>query len=131
MVSNKEFISLFFPPGTFKYFDMEEINVKEGKEKYMGVYGFDDEYTVVFTEKEKLPEDPRMYQNKKLRTKGYSEVTLEDFPIRGRKTKLLFRIRKWQIEGEEGIIQRKLEISSEGVRYTGEFGFFFEERNRH
>ena len=109
---------------------MVDIEVKEGKEKYMGKYGFDDEYTVVLVEKEILPEDPRMYQDKKLRTKGYSDISLEDFPIRGRKTRLKYRVRKWQVEGEKGIIQRKLEISAEGVRYTGEFAFFFEEGNR-
>ena len=125
-----EFFSFFLPPDSLKYFDMVDIEVKEGKEKYMGKYGFDDEYTVVLVEKEILPEDPRMYQDKKLRTKGYSDISLEDFPIRGRKTRLKYRVRKWQVEGEKGIIQRKLEISAEGVRYTGEFAFFFEEGNR-
>lgn len=126
----KEFIGYFLPPGTQEYFDVESFEVKEGEEKYLGKYGFDDEYTLVLKEKEKLPNDPKLYSNKKLRTKGYSEITLEDFPIRGRKTSLRFRIRKWQVDGEPGIIQRKLEISSEGVRYSGEFGFFFEEGNR-
>ena len=125
-----EFYSFFLPPDSLKYFDMVDIEVKEGKEKYMSKYGFDDEYTVVLVEKEILPEDPRMYQDKKLRTKGYSDISLEDFPIRGRKTRLKYRVRKWQVEGEKGIIQRKLEISAEGVRYTGEFAFFFEEGNR-
>ena len=125
-----EFYSFFLPPDSLRYFDMVDIEVKEGKEKYMGKYGFDDEYTVVLVEKEILPEDPRMYQDKKLRTKGYSDISLEDFPIRGRKTRLKYRVRKWQVEGEKGIIQRKLEISAEGVRYTGEFAFFFEEGNR-
>ena len=125
-----EFFSFFLPPDSLKYFDMVDIEVKEGKEKYMSKYGFDDEYTVVLVEKEILPEDPRMYQDKKLRTKGYSDISLEDFPIRGRKTRLKYRVRKWQVEGEKGIIQRKLEISAEGVRYTGEFAFFFEEGNR-
>ena len=130
MIDPKEFFALFLPPKTLEYFDMSDYEIKEGKEKYMGIYGFDDEYTLVLVEKEKLPEDPKLYQNKKLRTKGYSDITLDDFPIRGRKTKLRFRIRKWQVEGEPGIIQRKLEVSAEGVRYTGEFGFFFEEGNR-
>ena len=126
----KELFSFFLPPDSLKYFEIENIEVKEGKEKYLGEYGFDDEYTIVFIEKEKLPDDPRKYENKKLRTKGYSEINIEDFPIRGRKTKLRFRIRKWQIEGEPGIVQRKFDIKAEGVRYTREFAFFFKERNR-
>lgn len=130
MMDLKEFIGMFLPPDTLNYFDVETIEVKEGKEKYLGKYGFDDEYTIVLLEKQILPNHPSIYKNKKLRTKGYSAISLEDFPVRGRKTTLLFRIRKWQIEGQEGIIQRKLDISAEGVRYSGEFAFFFEEADR-
>lgn len=130
MMDPIEFYSYFLPPDTLKYFDIVDIEVKEGKEKYMGKYGFEDEYTIVLVEKEKLPEDRDQYANKKLRTKGYSDINLEDFPLRGRKTTLKYRVRKWQVEGEDGLIQRKLEIRTEGVKYTGEFAFFFEEGNR-
>lgn len=129
-MDERKFIGMFLPEDTLKYFDIEDIEVKEGKEKYLGKYGFDDEYTIVLREKEILPQYPNLYKNKKLRTKGYSEKTLEDFPIRGRKTSLKFRIRKWEVEGEKGIVQRKLDIAAEGVKYTGEFAFFFDEGNR-
>jgi hypothetical protein len=33
------------------------------------------------------------------------------------------------VEGEKGIIMRDIEISTEGVKYTKEFSFFFEENN--
>jgi hypothetical protein len=130
MIEMEEFIGYFLPPDSLRYFNIEGMEVKEGKSKYLGKYGFDDEYTIVLKEKESLPDDPKIYETKKLRTKGYSEIRIEDFPIRGRKTSLIFRIRKWQVEGEEEIIQRKLEIKAEGVRYTGEFAFFFTEGNR-
>lgn len=130
MIDPKEFFALFLPPDTQKYFDFETVEVKEGPTKYMGKYGFDDEYTLVLVEKEILPDHPNIYKGKQLRTKGYSDIILEDFPLRGRKTKLLFRRRKWQIEGEPGIIQRKFEISTKGVRYTEDFAFFFEARDR-
>jgi len=126
----EEIIGFFLPPGTLDYFNIESIEVEEGKEKYLGKYGFDDRYTVVFVEKDILPNHPALYKGKHLRTKGYSEKTIEDFPIRGRKTRLRFRRRKWKVSGEEGIIQRKIEITAEGVKYTKEFAFFFEEGNR-
>jgi hypothetical protein len=91
MIDPKEFFALFLPPDTLKYFDFETVEVKEGPTKYMGKYGFDDEYTLVLVEKEILPDHSNIYKGKKLRTKGYSELSLEDFPIRGRKTKLKFR----------------------------------------
>jgi transposase len=126
----KEFYSFFLPPNTLEYFDMRDMKVKEGKEKYMGKYSFDDEYTIVLVEKERLPEDRGKHEGKRLRTKGYTDILLEDFPLRGRKTTLQYRIRKWQVEGEKGTFQRKIEIKTEGVKYTGEFAFFFEEGDR-
>jgi hypothetical protein len=126
----EELIGYFLPKDTLKYFEIEKIDVMEGKEKYMGKYGFDDEYTVVLKEREILPDHPQMYTEQKIRTKGYSSIVIEDFPIRGRKTNLKFRIRKWQAEGAPMIIQRKFEISHEGVKYSDEFAFFFEEGNR-
>ena len=126
----EEFIGYFLPKDTLKYFNIETMEVLEGKEKYMGKYGFDDEYTIVLKEKGDLPDDPKMHTGQKLRTKGYSDVRIEDFPIRGRKTELRFRIRKWQAEGDPMIIQRRFDISAEGVKYSDEFAFFFEERDR-
>jgi len=126
----EEVLGYILPKDTLKYFEIEEMDVLEGKEKYMGKYGFDDEYTIVLREREKLPDHPKMHTEQKIRTKGYSSIVVEDFPIRGRKTNLKFKIRKWQAEGDPMIIQRKYEISHEGVKYSEEFAFFFEERNR-
>jgi len=118
------------PPGTLEYFELAEMEVEEGKEKYMGKYGFDDKYTIVLKEKSNLPLFALLKSaNKRVRTKGYSERVLEDFPIRGRKTKLKFQIRKYQIEGENKIYQRKFMISTERISMTDEFSFFFEEGN--
>jgi len=121
----QEFIGYFLPPGTLEYFNIKDFQIEEGKEKYMGIYGFDDQYKIILEEKQILPNHPSIYKGKHLRTKGYSEKVIEDFPIRGRKTSLIFRRRKWQVEGEEGIIMRSIEISAEGVKYTKEFSFFF------
>jgi transposase len=130
MIETKEVLGYFLPPGTLDYFNIKDFKIEEGEEKYMGLYGFDDHYSIILEEKQQLPQHPNIYQGQHLRTKGYSEKTIEDFPIRGRKTTLVFRRRKWQVEGEKGIIMRDIEISTEGVKYTKEFSFFFEENNR-
>jgi len=126
----KDFLALFLPSDTLKYFEIERMEVKEGKTKYMGKYGFDDHYTIVLKEKEEINLPKSLKAKGKLRTKGYSEKTIEDFPIRGRKTTLLFKRRKYQIEGDTKIYQLDFNISVEGVKYTEEFAFFFEEPNR-
>lgn len=126
-METQELLGYFLPADTLEYFEIETFEIKEGKEKYLGKYGFDDQYTLVLKEKNIIPDIPALDSNKQLRTKGYSEKLLEDYPIRGRKTRLRFRIRKWQVEGEKGIYQRKLKISTKGVKYTKEYAFFFEE----
>ena len=128
-MKTQELLGYFLPSDTLEYFEIEKFEIKEGKEKYLGKYGFDDQYTIVLKEKNILPDIPALDTNKPLRTKGYSEKIIEDYPIRGRKTRLKFRIRKWQIDREKGIYQRKLEISTKGVKYTKEYAFFFEEGN--
>jgi hypothetical protein len=121
------FLELVLPPRTFEYFELSEAKVKEGKEKYMGLYGFDDTYTIILQEKDIIPEVIKQAaKGKRIRTKGYSEHGLSDFPIRGRKTVLVYRIRKWQIEGDRKIYQGKYEISQAGVNYTKDFSFFFD-----
>ena len=125
----KEVLSYFLPSGTLEYFDLREIKVKEGKTKYMGKYGFDDEYTVILEEKDNLALFGEL-RGEKVRTKGYSEKLIDDFPIRGRKTKLKYRIRKYQKQGDKKIYQRKYSITPEGVTFSEEFAFFFEGENR-
>ena len=125
----KEVLGYFLPAGTLDYFDIKEIKVKAGKKKYMGKYGFDDEYTVILEEKNNLPLFGEL-RGGKVRTKGYSEKLLDDFPIRGRKTILKFRVRKYQKEGEEKIYQRRFSITAEKVSMTEEFAFFFEGEDR-
>lgn len=126
--SIRAYLTLLLPPNTFDYFELIDMEVKEGEEKYMGLYGFDDEYTLILEEKEIVSEEIKhAAKGKALRTKGYSEIGMRDFPIRGRKTKLIYRIRKWQIEDEPKIYQGKYEITQEGVKYTREFAFFFDE----
>lgn len=121
-------LEFVLPPGTLEYFEISEMQIEEGKEKYMGKYGFDDKYTIVLIEKTNLPLlEPLKSSNKKVRTKGYSERILDDFPIRGRKTRLKFLIRKYQLEGENKLYQREFSISTERISMSEEFAFFFEE----
>ncbi len=129
-MEEKEILGYFLPPGSLDYFEVKDLKIIEGEEKYEGLYGFDDHYKIILEEKQVLPNQPSIHKGKHIRTKGYSEKVIEDFPIRGRKTSLIFRRRKWQVDGEKTIVMREIEISAEGVKYTKEFSFFFEENNR-
>ncbi len=125
-ISIEEFIGYFLPPGSLEYFEIKDFRIKEANEKYMGKYGFDDEYTIILEEKSNLPVIEQLKGKNKIRTKGYSQKRLEDFPIRGRKTTLIYRIRKYVAEGENKVYQRNFTISNQGVSISEEFSFFFE-----
>ena len=50
-MKTEELLGYFLPTGTLEYFEIETLEIKEGKEKYLGQYGFDDQYTLVLKEK--------------------------------------------------------------------------------
>lgn len=100
---------LVFPAQVFEWFDPVE--------------GTKDAHTVhvVFEEKNIPPvTDP----NKKILSKGFRDITISDFPIRGRTTLLTFRRRVWQIEGEPGVIKRDIQLSFPGTLLEKEFADF-------
>lgn len=108
----EELFELFLPSGLLSNFNYEET-IKGNKH-----------YTFVFKEKNIKPAVSE--SNKKLRFKGYQPITLEDYPIRGRKVSLLLRRRIWQIEGESGTIVRNIELQFPNTQLEKEFAIFFE-----
>ena len=110
----------FLPPGTLEDFIVTDFTEEAGKEE------FDEIYYIELTEKEYKP---TIFENANVRQKGYSEKRIMDFPVRGRKTVLIYRRRKWEIEGQAGIYMRPLEINAEGVKLSSDFAFFFTEED--
>lgn len=102
-------LRVVFPEQIFEWFDPLE--------------GTKDSNTVriVFQEKNIPPvADP----NKKILSKGFTDITISDFPIRGRATLLTFRRRYWQIEGESGVIKRDIKLPFPGTLLEKEFADF-------
>lgn len=100
---------LVFPEEVYKWFDPVE-GMKDA-----------DAVHIVFEEKN-IP--PITDQNKRILSKGFTDITITDFPIRGRTTFLTFRRRYWQIEGEPGIIKRDIKLSFPGTLLEKEFADF-------
>ncbi len=108
----EELLEIFLPVGLLSQFYYEET-IKGNKH-----------YTFVFKEKNIKPVVSE--SNKKLRFKGYKPITLEDYPVRGRKVSLLLKRRIWQIEGESGTILRHIELQFPNTKLEKEFALFFE-----
>jgi hypothetical protein len=117
----KELVELFLPEGILEYFDYVGYERKSKEESKP--YG---EVTIILVEKNTVPKLPEEYQDRKIRQKGFKEIRVDDFPVRGKKVKLLLRRRVWQIEGSEEVFKKEILTTYPGTKLEKEFAFFFE-----
>ena len=111
MQERELFLGLILPERVLEYFDIKGSS--KTKEKI----------TVLLEEKNNPPV-PKGKEGKKITSKGFTDITITDFPIRGRKTLLTFRRRYWQIEGEKELLKRDIKLCAEGTQLEKEFGNF-------
>ena len=110
----KSILELILPEGIFEWFDIA------GGDK--------DEKDLKITLIEKnIPPVPEELKDKEIRSKGFKDITITDFPIRGRRTLLTFRRRYWQIEGQKELLKRNIQLSFPGTQLEKEFADFLKE----
>ena len=109
----QELAELLLPEGILEYFDYESY-IKENKE-----------ITITLVEKNIVPKLPEEYRDKKVRQKGFKDIRVDDFPLRGKKVRLLLRRRVWQIEGESKLFKREIPTTYPGTKLEKEFAIFF------
>lgn len=120
----KELAELFLPEGILEHFEYAGYERKSKEE--IKPYG---EITIILEEKNVVPQLPEEYRAKKVRQKGFKEIRVDDFPIRGKKVKLLLKRRIWQIEGVEKLYKQEIMATYPGTKLEKEFAIFFEGRN--
>ncbi len=65
-------------------------------------------------------------------SKGFlNEVTIQDFPLRGKLVYLHIKRRRWTDKNTNEIIQRDWNLIAQGTRMTLEFAAFLKEINRY
>lgn len=52
----------------------------------------------------------------------FQDITIRDFPVRGRETFLTFHRRRWRVGSE--ILRREIKLCAPGTRLEEEFGLF-------
>ena len=115
----KEIAELFLPEGILEYFEFTGYERKSREE--VKPYG---EITIILEEKNVVPKIPEEYRDRKIRQKGFKEIRVDDFPIRGRKVKLLLKRRVWQIEGTEEVFKKEIMTTYPGTKLEKEFAAF-------
>ncbi|WP_299230211.1 hypothetical protein [uncultured Bacteroides sp.] len=94
---------LLLPEGTLDYFNISDV--KESN-----------------TEIIMKNEVPKEYSESKVESKGfYDPLTVQDFPIRGKKVFLNIRRRRWVLKDEDRYVSRNWKLVAQGSRMTQEF----------
>ena len=104
-------LNLILPPGVFDWFDIIK-----------GV-GDHDQIHIILEEKNIPPLTPSS-EGRNILSKGFKEITVTDFPIRGRNTLLTFRRRYWQVEGQKELLKRDIKLCLPGTQLEAEFAGF-------
>lgn len=100
----------------------------EGLEKDFEVESFEkggETFEIVLVEKNIPPSHvPAQYRGRKIVNNVLSLKTVEDFTLRGRRTRIVLKRRYWQYEGIKEMYTRPLDVCFSGTTLTKELGSF-------
>ena len=114
MKINEDIFELIFPKEVFEWFDLVE-----GKQDANNVY-------IVFAEKD-LPPLTAQDKQQKIVARKWHEITITDFPLRGKRTLLTFRRRYWKLAGQKEYLKRDIQLTWPGTQLAKEFADFLKE----
>jgi hypothetical protein len=111
-----ELLKLFLPELLVEHFEI--TNSKQ-----------DGETLHLFFEEHNKP--PIEHTSKTLISKGFhDEITIQDFPLRGKRVLLHIKRRRWTDKQTKSIVQRDWNLVAKGSRMTEEFAVFLKEISR-
>ena len=117
------YLSYIFPKGLLEHFQIIEFkelyNEKEKSHFYEIVL---EENNIILGDI-----DPSLYESK-----GFTEVVLQDFPIRGKSVFLRFKRRRWRLKtGKNSIIRNDFSFVAVGSGFTKELSDFLKDSGRY
>lgn len=112
-----DLLKLFLPEFLIDHFDI----IKHDKE--------DEILHLYFQEKNIVPKE---YSSDIIIAHGFhKQITIQDFPLRGRTVYLHIKRRRWLNKNNGQIVQRNWKIVAKGTRMTDEFAAFLKEISRY
>ena len=110
---NIDLARYFLLSGILDYFDIVDDKIQ------------DDRVHFYLEEKNILPKE---HQSETAQSKGFSpEITVEDFPLRGKSVLLHIKRRRWTLVRTGKIVKRDWELVAKGTRITSEFASFLKD----
>lgn len=108
--TDKNFLDLILPQGILEYFLLTDFTSSTS------------EICLYLEEKNRIPEE---YHSDKLISKGFfDEITVQDFPLRGKAVYLHIRRRRWLNQTTGAVVFRDWNMVAQGTRMTTEFASF-------
>lgn len=111
METLQKVLGLIFPQGVFEWFDLKDGTI-DGED-----------IKIILEEKD----HPPVSENQKIIARKFHNITITDFPIRGKRTLLTFRRRYWKIEGQKEYLKRDIPLSFPCTQLEQEFAAFLKE----
>ena len=108
----KELAEIMLPEGILESFEIKDLSKTPNS------------YKVTLEEKNRSPKLPSEYREREVISKGFKDITINDFPLRGRKVILLLRRRIWKIEGVKKLFKNNLSLTMQGTKLEKEFAAF-------
>lgn len=117
MLNDAELLKLFLPELLIEHFEIVKV---EEENKILHIY-FDEKNIV-----------PKEFSSLLLQSKGFvPEITVDDFPLRGKTVKLHIKRRRWTDTKNGNIIQRDWNLIAKGTRMTQDFAEFLKKISRY
>ena len=113
-MKSKNILELILPEKTLEWFDVVDGTRNDNQIK-------------IILEEKNIPPLTEENKNKKITPKGFTDITITDFPIRGRRTLLTFRRRYWRMEGQKEYLKRDIKLCFSGTQLEKEFADFLKE----
>lgn len=110
-------LEVFLPDQTLEYF----VIIKWHKD--------DTEVRITLQEKDDPPLSGAS-SDTTIISKGFHDITITDFPIRGRRALLTFRRRYWHVEGQKELLKRDIQLVFPGTQLATEFANFLKDKSR-
>ena len=106
-------VKLLLPDVLVEYFELSTHKLESGI-----LHFYFEEYNTL----------PKEYKKGDAISKGfYPEITIQDFPLRGKQVYLHIKRRRWQDKQSKQVVMRDWDLVVKGTRMTKEFATFLKE----
>ncbi len=117
--AKEDLLWAMLPEGLEEWFDVESHSVTDKK------------FKIVLIERNIVPELAGKYKGGRIENTILKPITVDFFPIRGRKGELIIKRRMWKVKGVKTWLKRDVKICNPGTQLEQEFADFLKERGKY